>query len=95
MPEALLLGAAAASLHVDALREPITEFARFYPVVVFGLGFLLALTAQGRPDEDRRALDAGFQAFLRKPVEARELAAALARAGRAAPCGPDSPGRTV
>ena len=46
MPEGLLLGAAVASLHVDALREPITEFARFYPIVVFGLGFLLALRFQ-------------------------------------------------
>jgi diguanylate cyclase (GGDEF)-like protein len=46
VPEALLLGATAAALHVDALREPITEFARFYPVVVFGLGFLLALRFQ-------------------------------------------------
>jgi diguanylate cyclase (GGDEF)-like protein len=46
VPEGLLLGAAAASLHVDALREPITEFARFYPIVVFGLGFLLALRFQ-------------------------------------------------
>jgi diguanylate cyclase (GGDEF)-like protein len=46
VPEGLLLGAAAASLHVDALREPIREFAPFYPIVVFGLGFLLALRFQ-------------------------------------------------
>src|SRR5687768_5135430 len=39
VPEALLLGAAVASLHVDALREPIRDFAPFYPIVVFGLGF--------------------------------------------------------
>jgi diguanylate cyclase (GGDEF)-like protein len=46
VPEALLLGAAVASLHVDALREPIGDFAPFYPIVVFGLGFLLALRFQ-------------------------------------------------
>ena len=46
VPEALLLGAAVASLHVDALREPVREFAPFAPIVVFGLGFLLALRFQ-------------------------------------------------
>ena len=46
VPEALLLGAAIASLHVDALRDPLREFAPFYPVVVFALGFLLALRFQ-------------------------------------------------
>jgi diguanylate cyclase (GGDEF)-like protein len=46
VPEGLLLGAVAASLHVDALREPIREFAPFYPIVVFGLGFLLAVRFQ-------------------------------------------------
>jgi diguanylate cyclase (GGDEF)-like protein len=46
VPEALLLGAAFASLHVDALREPMRQFAPFAPIVVFGLGFLLALRFQ-------------------------------------------------
>ena len=46
VPEGLLLGAAVASLRVDALRGPIGEFAPFYPIVVFGLGFLLALRFQ-------------------------------------------------
>jgi diguanylate cyclase (GGDEF)-like protein len=46
VPEALLLGAAVASLHLDALRGPIGDFAPFYPIVVFGLGFLLALRFQ-------------------------------------------------
>jgi diguanylate cyclase (GGDEF)-like protein len=46
VPEGLLLGAAAASLHVEALGEPIRQFAPFYPIVVFGLGFLLALRFQ-------------------------------------------------
>ena len=46
MPEALLLGAAVASLHVDALRDPVREFAPFFPIVVFALGFLLALRFQ-------------------------------------------------
>ncbi len=46
VPEALLLGAAIASLHIDALREPVREFAPFAPIVVFGLGFLLALRFQ-------------------------------------------------
>jgi diguanylate cyclase (GGDEF)-like protein len=46
VPEGLLLGAAVASLHVDALREPMREFAPFAPIVVFGLGSLLALRFQ-------------------------------------------------
>jgi diguanylate cyclase (GGDEF)-like protein len=46
VPEALLLGAAIASLHLDALREPMRQFAPFAPIVVFGLGFLLALRFQ-------------------------------------------------
>jgi diguanylate cyclase (GGDEF)-like protein len=46
VPEALLLGAAVASLHVDALRAPMRDFAPFFPIVVFGLGFLLALRFQ-------------------------------------------------
>jgi len=46
VPEALLLGAAIASLHIDALREPVRQFAPFAPIVVFALGFLLALRFQ-------------------------------------------------
>jgi GGDEF domain-containing protein len=46
VPEGLLLGVAVASLHVEALREPLREFAPFAPLVVFALGFLLALRFQ-------------------------------------------------
>ena len=46
MPEGLILGAAVASLHVGALREPMRDFAPFAPIVVLGLGFLLALRFQ-------------------------------------------------
>jgi diguanylate cyclase (GGDEF)-like protein len=46
VPEALLLGAAIAALRVDAFRDPVRDFAPFYPVVVFALGFLLALRFQ-------------------------------------------------
>lgn len=46
VPEGLLLGAAVASLHLDALREAMRQFAPFAPIVVFGLGFLLALRFQ-------------------------------------------------
>ena len=41
---------------------------------------VLALTAQGRIDDEKRAQNAGFKAFLRKPIEPKELAAAVARA---------------
>jgi len=44
-----------------------------------------ALTAHGRPDENRRALEAGFQRHLPKPSAPDEIAravAALARTGR-------------
>ncbi|MDQ4079155.1 MAG: GGDEF domain-containing protein [Gemmatimonadota bacterium] len=46
VPEGLLLGAAVASLHTEVLRQPMAEFAPFAPIVVFGLGFLLALRFQ-------------------------------------------------
>jgi diguanylate cyclase (GGDEF)-like protein len=46
VPEGLLLGAAIVSLHADALRDAVRDFAPFYPVVVFTLGFLLALRFQ-------------------------------------------------
>jgi CheY-like chemotaxis protein len=40
---------------------------------------VLALTAQGRIDDEARAFNAGFRSFLRKPIESQELAAAVAR----------------
>jgi PAS domain S-box-containing protein len=44
----------------------------------------IALTAYARPDDHRRALQAGFHAHLSKPADAAELIAAIARlAGRA------------
>jgi diguanylate cyclase (GGDEF)-like protein len=46
VPEGLILAAAVAALRVPALRDPVEEFARFYPYVVFGLGLLLALRFQ-------------------------------------------------
>ena len=46
VPEGVLLAGAVLSLRVQALRDPVQEFARFYPYVVFGLGLLLALRFQ-------------------------------------------------
>jgi diguanylate cyclase (GGDEF)-like protein len=46
MPEALVLGAAVALLHIETLGDSIRQFAPFYPMVVFALGFLLALRFQ-------------------------------------------------
>jgi two-component system CheB/CheR fusion protein len=43
---------------------------------------IVALTAGGRIDDEKRAADAGFQAFLRKPIGGPALAAALAEACR-------------
>jgi CheY-like chemotaxis protein len=44
-----------------------------------------ALTALARPEDRRRALRAGFQMHLAKPIDATELLAAVASlAGRAA-----------
>src|SRR5207253_2702733 len=43
---------------------------------------VLALTAQGRVDDESRAASAGFHAFLRKPIDSQDLAAAVARAAR-------------
>ena len=39
----------------------------------------IALTAHARPDDRRRALAAGFDAYLVKPVEAKDLVALVAR----------------
>jgi two-component system, sensor histidine kinase len=39
---------------------------------------LVALTGYGRPDDRRRALDAGFDAHLVKPVDPQELTDVLA-----------------
>jgi PAS domain S-box-containing protein len=46
---------------------------------------ILALTAFGRPEDRVRALDAGFDAYLKKPVDPSELAECVQRlaAGRA------------
>ena len=46
MPEGLVLGAAVALLRIETLRDSIRQFAPFYPIVVFALGFLLALRFQ-------------------------------------------------
>ena len=43
---------------------------------------ILALTAQGRIDDESRAASAGLHAFLRKPIESHDLAAAVARAAK-------------
>src|SRR5438445_493799 len=43
-------------------------------------GLLVALTGRGQPDDRRRALEAGFDLHLVKPVDPQVLSAALARA---------------
>jgi CheY-like chemotaxis protein len=42
---------------------------------------LIALTGYGRPDDARRAIEAGFDAHLVKPVDVDELGRMLARLG--------------
>lgn len=42
---------------------------------------LVALTGYGQPEDRRRALDAGFDAHLVKPVEAEDLNRVLADVG--------------
>ena len=44
---------------------------------------LVALTGYGRPDDARRALEAGFDAHLVKPVDVDELSRVLAAPGPA------------
>jgi len=39
----------------------------------------VALTAHAGPDDRRRALEAGFDAYLVKPVDAKDLAGVVAR----------------
>jgi PAS domain S-box-containing protein len=50
----------------------------------------VALTAYAREEDERRALDAGFQLRLEKPFDPQQLVAAVAQAGRSA-----DPGRTT
>ena len=51
-----------------------------------GLVPAAALTAYATPDDRRRALDAGYNEHIAKPVEPSEFVAAVARlAGRAVP----------
>ena len=45
-----------------------------------GKPFLVALTGYGRTDDRRKALDAGFDAHLVKPVDPDELECLLAAA---------------
>jgi len=42
--------------------------------------FLVALTGRGHPDDRRRALEAGFDLHLVKPVDPQVLSEALSRA---------------
>jgi PAS domain S-box-containing protein len=58
------------------LLEAIRADARWHRLPV------LALTAQGRIDDESRAASAGFKAFLRKPIESHDLAEAVAKAAR-------------
>ncbi|HEX9981785.1 MAG TPA: ATP-binding protein [Thermoanaerobaculia bacterium] len=41
---------------------------------------VLALTAHGRIEDERRAIAAGFRSYLRKPIDMQELSAAVSRA---------------
>ena len=58
---------------------------------------LIALTGYGRPEDRQRAMEAGFDAHLVKPIDPERLDAALVRGGsRAGPRPPDGSGiRTV
>jgi CheY-like chemotaxis protein len=40
---------------------------------------IIALTAYGRPEDRRKALSMGFNAFLSKPVETADLLASIAK----------------
>jgi CheY-like chemotaxis protein len=61
---------------------------RALPPEAGGLVPALALTAYARPDDRRRALSAGYQVHLAKPVDPDELISVVARmAGRQRPGG--------
>ena len=52
---------------------------------------LIAMTGYGQPEDRRRALQAGFDAYLVKPVDPAELSRLLARR----PCGPRDRARSA
>jgi signal transduction histidine kinase/CheY-like chemotaxis protein len=47
--------------------------------------FLIAVTGYGRPEDRRRAMEAGFDAHLTKPIDVEQLADVLSRAANAEP----------
>ena len=53
---------------------------------------LVALTGHGQPEDQRRALDAGFDAYLVKPVDPGELAGLIERLASRGTPGPGSRG---
>jgi CheY-like chemotaxis protein len=53
---------------------------------------LVALTGRGQPEDQRRALDAGFDAYLVKPVDPAELARLIERLTSRGTPGPGSRG---
>jgi CheY-like chemotaxis protein len=56
---------------VRRLRELDGAAGRYRPAV--------ALTAHARPDDRRRALEAGFDAYVVKPVDTRDLVSVVSR----------------
>jgi CheY-like chemotaxis protein len=57
-----------------------------------GRPILVALTGRGQPEDERRALDAGFDAYLVKPVDPTELARLIERLASRGTPGPGSRG---
>jgi CheY-like chemotaxis protein len=63
---------------------------RIRPGAATGRPILVALTGRGQPEDERRALDAGFDAYLVKPVDPAELARLIERLASPGTPGPGS-----
>jgi CheY-like chemotaxis protein len=56
---------------IKAVRELNLQYRGFTPAV--------AITGYGSPEDEQRAMTAGFNAYLPKPLDPRELVSAIAR----------------
>jgi CheY-like chemotaxis protein len=63
---------------IKAIRDHNTEYRGFTPAV--------AVTGFASPDDEKRAIDAGFNAYISKPFDPADVISAVARSLRGPSC---------